>query len=654
MKKLLGILVFLAAFALASCGGGGGTILNPDGGAGTGADVASVTLISSSPQLGSDVNGAATVTITALVRDSGNAVVAAEPVLFTTSSGSITVTQPTTDAVGQASATLSNGQDPTNRTITVTARAGEVTGQIVVNVVGTTLTVTGPGSLALGDTGTYNVSLRDSQGAAISGRTVDVSSSTGNSLSATNLVTNSAGAAQFTVTASASGADTLTAQALGLAATASLNVSGDVFRLLAPTAGQEILLGLPATGVQVEWTIAGVAQAGELISFASTRGTLSGTSATTDASGRASVTISATNAGSAVISATNDQGTSTTVTVEFVAFDAETVDLQASPFTVGTGQQSQLTAIVRDQNGNLVKNKTVDFVLTDTTGGFLSVGSDTTDSQGRAQTVYTGGSVPTTGLGATIQATVRDDLTQALGSVFDNVSIVVAQREVDINIGTGDELFDPTPSLYTKEWAIIVTDTTGNPVADTTVQTSIRSVRYHKGRYIATPPPPASQQGWVVSYSETDGVGAGGIGCPDEDVDLDGFLSDAEDDAALVGGFGNGNNKLDAGNRATLFGLAPGAGANACGTLPATPTSTVLDVQTNGAGVARVCVVYPQSDNGWVDVRLKALLSVFGSEFEEGQVFTLEADAEDLNDETSSPAGIFSPFGQATSCRDPN
>jgi hypothetical protein len=65
-------------------------------------------------------------------------------------------------------------------------------------------------------------------------------------------------------------------------------------------------------------------------------------------------------------------------------------------------------------------------------------------------------------------------------------------------------------------------------------------------------------------------------------------------------------------------------------------------------------VVYPQSDNLWVDVELKALLSVFGSEFSEGQQFTLEALADDLADDKSSPAGLISPFGTGTSCRDPN
>jgi len=654
MKNVRNLLVSLAALVIASCGGGStdNTIINPGGGDGS-SEVASIQLIASSPQLNSDVTGNLTVNLTALVRDAGNVVIADAPVGFSTTSGSLTVTQPTTDGTGQALATLSNGIDPTNRSITVTATSGTVSSQVVVSVVGTTLAVTGPTSLALGDSGTYTVVLRDSQGTGISGRSVNVSSAQGNTLSAASLVTSIAGQAQFNVTASASGADTLTAQALGQSATAPLAVSSDQFTLTAPTAGAEIPLGL-ATNVVAAWSISGTPQAGELINFSSTRGTLSASSATTNGAGAATVSISSTNAGTAVISATNDLGTTTTVTVEFVASDAETVDLQASPFTVATGEQSQLTAIVRDPNGNLVKNKTVQFILTDITGGTLSVGSDVTDSQGRAQSVYTGGSVPSASNGVSVRAVVQGDLNGGGNPVEDTVSLTVAQREVDINIGTGDEVFLPVPSLYAMEWAIIVTDTVGNPVANTPVQVSVRSARYHKGQFVLSPPPPADPDVWAVSYSETDGALPDGTGCLDEDVDRDGFLSVEEDDAAAGTGRGNGNGTMEAGNRATVVGIAASAADTACGDNAIVGGTAVANVTTNSGGFARVCVVYPRSDNLWVDVELAAQLSVFGSEFRQSQVFTLPALAADLNDTDSSPAGQFSPFGQATSCRNPD
>ena len=65
-------------------------------------------------------------------------------------------------------------------------------------------------------------------------------------------------------------------------------------------------------------------------------------------------------------------------------------------------------------------------------------------------------------------------------------------------------------------------------------------------------------------------------------------------------------------------------------------------------------MIYPQGDNLWVDVEIKGLLNVFGTEFDETRQFTLSALAIDLDDETSNPAGQFSPFGQVADCTNPN
>src|SRR5262249_10196327 len=143
------------------------------------------------------------------------------------------------------------------------------------------------------------------------------------------------------------------------------------------------------------------AQDGENINFATTRGTLyehNGTACTatpltgpvvTDTDGVARGCVAATNAGPATLSATTDNATVANRIVEFVATVPDEMNLQASPTTVTTTGQSTITAVVRDAANNLVKNQTVVFTLNDVTGGSLSVGSSVTDSQGRAQTVYT-------------------------------------------------------------------------------------------------------------------------------------------------------------------------------------------------------------------------------------------------------------------------
>jgi hypothetical protein len=207
-------------------------------------------------------------------------------------------------------------------------------------------------------------------------------------LSQTLLTTDSDGQASFTYTANTGGNDTLTATALGLQATLVVNVSDDVFAFTVPVAGTEIPLNTPQS-VTVHWEDAGGNVVGDTVTFTTTRGTLTSGTAITDASGNATVSVSATNAGPAVLTATNALGTSTTLNIEFVATDPETLELQANPFTVPTNDQSTITAIVRDPNGNLVKKQTVSFSLTDVTGGSLSVAQAETNSQGRAQTFYT-------------------------------------------------------------------------------------------------------------------------------------------------------------------------------------------------------------------------------------------------------------------------
>jgi hypothetical protein len=643
VSKIRSIGMFLVAVAMASCGGGGGFT----GGGGSGANVATVQLVASASTLNSDAAGNSKVNVTAVVKDSGNAVIASVPVVFNATSGALTVLNSTTDVAGSAKAEITNGLDPTNRAITVSASAGGQTGTVAVNVVGTSISVSGPSALALGDTGTYTIQLRDSSGAGISGRLITVGSTTGNTLSAASLTTNLAGQATVNVTATAAGTDTLAVTALGQTASQAIVVSGDIFAFQVPTTAQEINLGA-VQNVRVRWTKAGVPQGpGQTINFSSTRGTLSSNTATTDANGDATVTLSSTTAGAALITATNPDSTTTTVGVEFIAVRADAIELQATRVNVGITQQSTITATVRDVGNNLVKNKLVNFSLSDSTGGSLSVGTAFTDSLGRASTVYTAGSTPSAPGGVTITSTVNESAPPA--TIQETLGLTVVGQAVDMAIGSGDVINLPAQSLYSKEWAIIVTDTAGTaPIAGATVQASVRSVRYYKG-FLEVREVLGGEDDWVQVHDADTGPAAnaqlGGFQCTDEDTDRDGFLDPLEDLDA--------DNKLEAGNRASVVALAPGADADACGDLTSFGGSTA-NVITNSSGIARVCVVYARSDNLWVDVELKALLNVFGSEFTESTQFNLDALAADIADETSAPAGQVSPWGREGSCSDPD
>ncbi|RKZ44880.1 MAG: hypothetical protein DRQ58_10990 [Gammaproteobacteria bacterium] len=629
MKRLQVFLVILVTTFIVACGGGSdGSLLNPAGG-GPDKQIATIELRAGSPTLNSSAAGTTEITIQATVKNAGNAVLEGVVVQFTTSSGSVSGIQTTTDINGKAVATLNNGSDPTNRAITVTASAGSVAGSVTVQVTGTTLSITGSPALALGDSSLYTISLLDSQNAGIEA-SVNVSSANSNTLSATTVQTQVSGQQSVTLTADNSGVETLTVTALGLTATTDVNISGDVFSIQTPVQTQEVNLGVNET-IMVLWTKNGVPQAGETITFNADRGTLSSGIAVTDANGEASITISSVSPGLTSITAVNDELTSTSVQIEFIAVTAADLALQANPVTVGVNKQSTISATVRDVNGNAVKNKVVVFVIEqDSTGtSFLSVSAAVTDSQGRATTSYTGGGVPSASNGVVIRATVQDT-----PAATNTVLLTVTGTAIDMAIGTGDDLFEPTTSLYSKEWAIIVTDTTGTapePVANTNVQASIRSVIYFKGSMAINPVP---SDHWAPVYSAT---------CPDEDTNRDGFLDLITEDI-------NGNGIMEAGNRATLTAVPPGAADDFCETIGGgLPTTTVL---TDNSGIARVCVVYVQSDNLWVQARITSQLVVTGTEYSESQDFLLQALASDLNDVSSSPSGQISPFGVGA-CTDP-
>jgi len=177
------------------------------------AQVASVILLASTPTLGS--SNASEVQLTAQVKDSNNALMSGQSVIFTASSGGLLVDSPSTNEAGLATATLSTAGDQSNRTITVTATAGGVSDSLDVTVTGTTISVSGESSVVFGKTIDLTIFLKDSDGNGVSGQAVTVSSAKNNTLSAASLTTGASGGAQVTLTGDVAGTDTITASALG-------------------------------------------------------------------------------------------------------------------------------------------------------------------------------------------------------------------------------------------------------------------------------------------------------------------------------------------------------------------------------------------------------------------------------------------------------
>ncbi|MCP5327662.1 MAG: Ig-like domain-containing protein [Sinobacteraceae bacterium] len=569
--------------------------------------VGSLTLTTSTPTLPSD--GSNPATITALVQDTSNRYLAGVPVVFTTTSGGLTINESSTTASGIATATLSTPGNKTNRTITVTAAAGGLTRTVDINVVGSQLLFQGADALVLGATSPYTVRLVDSANNGIPSTALTVSSANGNTLSASSLTTDGTGTATFNVTVTANGNDTLTVSGLGLTANHPVSVNSDSFAFVTPADLAEVPLNTP-TSITVRWMQGSNPVSGQQVTVNSTRGTITGSPATTNGSGEATVTIISTNAGIANITA-NAGSASAQRSVEFVAMAAASIDAQASTATVGIGEQSTITAVVRDAAGNLVKNKTVNFSLTDVSGGTLSLASATTNSQGRAQTVYTAGSSVSGFDEVQITASVAD----SPGVTPSTVRLTVARKEVFISLGTGNTIEEPNEAQYRIRFQISVTDANGNGVANVPVTTSVLTERYLKGRR-------RFDSTWA-NYEAPVYV------CQDEDTLVpasarNGVLDPGEDV--------NGNDRLDVGNIALV---------------------SPAQAMTNAQGFVIVDVLYPQDTAYWADVTLEARAGVQGTEFRRSSTFRLPGSTTDFSSATVAPPGPVSPFG-TNDCTTPN
>lgn len=637
MRKFGLFMASLAALALSACGGGSSSF-SGGGTSSSGTTVAngaaSISLVTSLPQIPS--TGATTATITAVVKNANNVVVSNADVTFAATSGSIAPIVTTTgtsagvtDASGEAAATLSTLGNPANRDITVTVSVGTVSAKIVVAVVGTNLTITGPTSLIQGASGTFSVALTDSAGTGIANTSVTLASAKSNTLSASSVVTDNTGHATFTMTGTNSGTDTVTATALGISAAQSVSVSSQSFNITSPGSGTDVNIGT-SQAITLVWTNGGTAVANTAVTFSTTRGlfgSATSTSVNTDSTGTATVNISSTTAGPAVITATGS-GVSTQLTINFVATTPSQIDVQASPATINTSGQSTITAIVRDANNNLVQGVTVDFQLQDQTGGQLSVGSATTDSTGRAQTVYTATTVASASNGVQITASIPTT------SITNSTTLTVGGLALYVRMGTGNQISVPNTTQFEMPYVVQVSDSSGHAVVGATVTVTLRALPVPATTVVPAPSSPnytTTQAGAAFAKGHWSCSGTAvcvqviNALCQNEDLAGNGILASGDDR--------NGNGVLDPGNVANV---SPGSST------------------TDSTGSTQLTIIYPQDHSAWVQMELTATASSSGTEGTSSATFWLPMLATDVASGAIDPPGDVSPYGNDSSCADTN
>ena len=612
----------VAVMLLSACGGSGG----PIGGEttpppSTGPVPANLVLFSDLGSLRS--SGADTAKLTAIVKDANNVVIQNVVVNFGANSGSLSVTQPTTDATGQAKATLGTQGNPANRTILVTAtvQGTSISASLSIDVTGTTLSVSGPASMGAGDTQPLTINLRDSDGTGISNQTIILTSALNNTFSNASPITDSTGTATVSYTGGNGGNETVNASALSGSVVKShaFPVSTENFRLSQQTAG-DIQLSTPAQ-INLSWT---PAPATQNVTVAVTRGTINGTTSNiaviSVVAGAASFTVQATNAGPGVVTATTAAGLSAQLQIEYVATTPSSITVAASPTTIAPGaKKSNINAVVRDAAGNLVKNKTVTFSLTDVSGGSISPASAITDSNGLASAVYTSGNSSSAQNGVSVTAAVAGTGVCGSGGVCGTVTLTVANSPLFITLGTGNSILEPDDTTYAKNFAVFVTDAGGAPrpnqqliiTVTPVLPTEGYGVAYHKGYREV----PVGGDAWVTYVTAQ---------CQNEDRNLNGIL-DTPPDFDL-----NNNGRIEPGNQVGV----PGS------------------VTTDATGYAVIQLRYPQQYAYYMNVMIRATANVAGTESRAEQIWLLEGISTDFNKKDNAPPGVISPFGSSANCAD--
>ena len=604
-----------------------------DGGDGNvGVTVGSVKLIADTLMLGSGTTGK--VELSALVRDTNNVVLKDIPVTFSSDSGELTQADTATNESGIATATLSTKTDKQIRDINVTARVQQKNDTLTIAVVGTSLQVAAPDSVVLGDSTNIDVFLVDADGNGIQGQEIEITSALGNTLSDSSPVTaGAAGKATVNYTATNSGQDSITVTALGASNNATVNISADSFAFTAeanePNGILEVDLDTAQT-VNVEWLVQNSPNVGQEVTFNTTRGAIADTVANlgaavtainfTDDDGKASAVVRSNFAGFATISASggaNDGAVSTSKVVEFVATNPTKIEVQAFPAQVGPGETSAVRAIVRDSNNNPVKNQKIVFSLDNSAGGVISAGTAVTNSQGIASTVFTADA--NTGAGVDGENLVIKAALQDNNAVFDATDVAVGTRTLFFRFGTGNGITKPNTSTYEKEFSIIVTDSSGNPVANQALNVAVVSVGYRKGVWVKAPPAPAAFKSWAPFVTVVDATGAD-VTCDNEDANFNGILDGGEDF--------NGNGVLTPGNVVSV------------------PRTATADEN----GIATFKLTYPQDHAVWTDVRLQVSGFAAGTENISHRTYQLAIAAEDVTNENSPPPA--NPYGSANTCSD--
>lgn len=569
-----------------------------------------------------------TATISVLVTDSDNNAISGTDVSFSSNAGVLQDISTVTSANGSATATLNLEQDFENQDLIVTVTSDGSTGQAMVAATGSALNVTGASSLIGGQFADISATLVSGGGDPIANEVVTVSSSSGNTITPSSHITDSKGAILFTVS-SENSSDTITLSALDdtVSATHSFEVVSDLLSFSNVSEGTELDVGSDPSvvfnAVTVNWLNQGVAIAGENLNFSITAGSIVGASTVlTNVNGDATISVISDSAGPATISVESaaDSSIRAEIDVEFVATEPSSVAVSASSTLVDVGGTSTISAIVKDELGNPVKNSEVSFSSADLMGGQLSPASAITNSSGVASVTFTAGENPSPQDAVAIMASVS-------GTDFtDTLTLTVFEQQLNLTMGSSNEiLVSELANQYSLQFVVQVSDGSGQPLEGVTVSASVKPTHYRKGML------EVNEAGEVWVWAD------GFIECPSEDFNGDRIIGMVENGAGeMISEDFNNNGSLDPQDPASLVAVDDAE-------TYATLSGGYLETDSTGSGFFNL--LYPASNAQWADVEITVRAEALDTESSVTYATGLATSADVATDVDSSPANRLSPYG---------
>lgn len=573
----------------------------------------------------------ATLTITAL--NSSNGILPGATIVLSSASGILSGTVATTDAKGQAKVTYTAGDNLNNRTETISVTSGTFSATTAVKVTGTALVLSaGTTSLSSGSKTDLTATVKDGEGNPAADVDVVFSSSGTGSLSFTpaTVKTDSSGVAVTKATAGGSGTSITTATSQGTTKTASITVSGgsNQFTITSPTAA------VIATTTGNTQTVTVSASTAATVVFITTLGTWSNGKTIQEVAvvgGVANATLSNPNSGTATVQAYDKAVPATSssfqVIVSAPVANANSITMQASPSVIApsTGTQKNslsLTATVLDSSGKPIANAPVSFEITNSLGGgeyvspAATISGDGTDPNlglGQAKTSFYSGSLPSGQTSSSITVVAKVLLPNGTTISSPATTINIGGVAGSVSIGESTKIESSTDNTYYQlPMSVLVADSNGSPMANTTVNLSTWPLYYSTGSSCS-----------VSTTYKAEDANENLILNLGEDGSITRVSNTSFAPIPLLTPIGSG---ITAFTPTSITGITNGILSpinSAAGSVPTTVT-------TDANGVASFKYTYLKSNALWTVVRFRASTTVQGTEARSESVFRLspsEADA---------------------------